>query len=242
MLLPFRCPDAADANGYRGFTAESCERDVDELVKEVIRPWINRCFLSTGLEKPPDDLHRFCVMKNGKFTIPRKYDIPSLPTRVIDVEGNNQTPYLRVRQPWTPHDEYERDPDCAHYLILSYCWGRTNEAAKTTKANLQERMEKLDISSFPKTIRDAIRLTKALGERYLWVDAVCIIQSSDGDNSDWEAEAPHMGDYYGNALCTIAAAGAADSADGCFLERTAQRFPVTVACKTGFPSVVAAKS
>ena len=167
-------------------------------------------------------------MKNLSVTIPRKYDVPSLPTRVIDVEGNNQTPYLRIRQPWNPRDKYERDPDCAHYLILSYCWGRSNEAAKTTKANLQERMKKLDVSSFPRTIRDAIRLTKALGERYLWVDAVCIVQKpSDGDNSDWMAEAPRMSDYYGNALCTIAATGAADSADGCFHERTAQRFPVT---------------
>ncbi|KAL2135825.1 hypothetical protein VTI74DRAFT_6754 [Chaetomium olivicolor] len=38
-----------------------------------------------------------------------------------------------------------------------------------------------------------------------------------------------MGEYYGNALCTIAATGAADCAEGLFMERPAQRYPA-VSC------------
>ncbi|KAM0260030.1 hypothetical protein ACHAPA_010476 [Fusarium lateritium] len=87
-------------------------------------------------------------------------------------------------------------------------------------------MKRIDINSLPKTIRDAIHLTRALGERYLFVDAVCIVQPSGDDNGDWLAEAPRMGDYYGNALCNISATGVADSADGFFHARTAQRLPV----------------
>ncbi|KAF4331634.1 Indole-3-acetaldehyde reductase (NADH), partial [Fusarium beomiforme] len=215
----------SDTKPIHRFTTESCQRDVDQLAKEVIRPWIDRCFLSTGFDNPPNNLHKYCIVKNKRWSMPRARDIPSLPTRVIDVGLNGTTPHLRVRHPWTPANRYERDPECAQYLILSYCWGRGNETAKTTKANLQERMKKIDVNSLPKTVRDAIHLTRALGERYLFVDAVCIVQPSGDDNGDWLAEAPRMGDYYGNALFTISATGVADSADGFFHERAAQRFP-----------------
>ncbi|KAH6871572.1 heterokaryon incompatibility protein-domain-containing protein, partial [Thelonectria olida] len=198
--------------------------DINNLAKEVIRPWIDRCFLSSGFGDSPG--HQFCILRNGSWSLPRVRDLPPLPTRVIDVGLKDQDISLRVRKPFFPGDKYEQDPDCAQYLILSYCWGRSNETAKTTKSNIQERMKRIDIGSLPKTIRDAIQLTRALGERYLWVDAVCIIQPVDGDNTDWLAEAPRMYAYYGNALCTIAATGAVDSASGSFIERPAQLFPV----------------
>jgi hypothetical protein len=56
-----------------------------------------------------------------------------------------------------------------------------------------------------KTIRDTIDLTRALGERFLWVDAVRIIQP-DGDDEDWRDQSPLMWQYYRDLVCTIAAA------------------------------------
>src|ERR1700761_6968494 len=56
----------------------------------------------------------------------------------------------------------------------------------------------------PRTIEDSIRLTKALGARYLWIDALCIVQ----DDSD-EIKKIHlekMDAIYSCSVVTIAAA------------------------------------
>ena len=55
-----------------------------------------------------------------------------------------------------------------------------------------------------------------MGVQYLWIDSLCIIQDS---ATDWEAEAARMGSYYSHALFNIAAAGASNSSQGCFMQR-----------------------
>ncbi|KAF5543203.1 hypothetical protein FPHYL_11318 [Fusarium phyllophilum] len=113
-------------------------------------------------------------------------------------------------------DELAKDRDFT-YLILSYCWGKgaSNSNARTTSSNLQSRLAGLDIETLPKTIQDAIFLTRLMRVKYLWVDATCIVQpEGPHDRGDWEAEADKMGDYYSNALCCIAASCASSSEDG----------------------------
>ncbi|KAI8251387.1 hypothetical protein K4K58_008837 [Colletotrichum sp. SAR11_239] len=102
-----------------------------------------------------------------------------------------------------------------------------NEPAKITRTNFQARKQRLEEWNFPKTIRDAIHLTRLMGIRYLWVDAVCIIQpsSQDQDLTDWEKEAPMMASYYSNARCLFSALAASDSGQGIFTERRAQKYP-----------------
>jgi hypothetical protein len=58
-------------------------------------------------------------------------------------------------------------------------------------------------SFLPRTIRDAILLTRALGFQYLWIDALCIIQDSPLDKA---ADINEMGSIYKNASMAIAAA------------------------------------
>ncbi|KAK4206045.1 hypothetical protein QBC37DRAFT_301586, partial [Rhypophila decipiens] len=52
------------------------------------------------------------------------------------------------------------------------------------------------------TFQDAIQVTRALGKKYLWIDALCIIQGPDGD---WKSEAETMANIFACAYCTIAA-------------------------------------
>jgi hypothetical protein len=67
-------------------------------------------------------------------------------------------------------------------------------------------------------MRDAILITKRFGVRYLWIDALCIIQDS---KDDWDDQAKQMARIYKNSLLTIAAAaGTADRAQGCFRTRS----------------------
>lgn len=64
-----------------------------------------------------------------------------------------------------------------------------------------------------------------VGVRFLRVDALCIIQPTPKDNTDWVHESTKMGHYYEGALFTIAAAAASDSTQGCCFERRGLRFP-----------------
>ncbi|KAH6993561.1 heterokaryon incompatibility protein-domain-containing protein [Fusarium venenatum] len=89
-----------------------------------------------------------------------------------------------------------------NYCALSYRWGPPEETLRTTDSNIDSMMSGIELSSLPGLLRDAVSLTRQLNVPYLWIDALCIIQ---GNKQDWEAEAPKMGEYYKNAILTIAA-------------------------------------
>jgi len=65
----------------------------------------------------------------------------------------------------------------------------------------------------PKTIRDAIEITRQLGIRYIWIDALCIVQD---DRLDWASESAKMGAIYSASFLTIAADSSVDCDGGCF--------------------------
>jgi hypothetical protein len=61
---------------------------------------------------------------------------------------------------------------------------------------------------FPRSFKDTIHITRRLGFRYLWIDALCISQD---DPADWNEEGPKMASYYGQSALMIAATTAEDS-------------------------------
>ena len=169
--------------------------------------------------------HASCNIPHGETKSQDTRQTPPLPTRVIDVGKAGDTPRLYVPR---LESSTSGSPVHADYLILSYCWGEGNATARTTKHNVDQRRAGLNMAELPQTILDAIDVTRAMGQRYLWVDAVCIIQHNPGeDSSDWANEAPLMGQYYQNALCSLAAAAAEDSRDGFLKERPAEIYPFT---------------
>jgi hypothetical protein len=74
----------------------------------------------------------------------------------------------------------------------------------------------LDISTLCKTMYDAVIVTRNLKLRYLWIDALCIIQD---DAEDWEREALSMSEVYAQSYITLAATSSADSDGGLFFTR-----------------------
>jgi hypothetical protein len=94
--------------------------------------------------------------------------------------------------------------DC-RYVALSYVWGddpffhsTTSEfTALQRKGALWERHTIL-----PKTIKDAILVVERMGERFLWIDSLCIIQD---DVVHKKEMIPAMGSIYMNSLFTIVA-------------------------------------
>jgi hypothetical protein len=76
------------------------------------------------------------------------------------------------------------------------------------------------MNDLPKTFKDAVQVTRALGKQHLWIDALCIIQTIQGEKEgDWKDQAGRMEQAFGSAYCTIAASPAVGRNEG-FLERT----------------------
>ncbi|KAG9191388.1 hypothetical protein G6011_09476 [Alternaria panax] len=92
--------------------------------------------------------------------------------------------------------------DGFEYLALSHMWGTdSSQQLRLTASTLQEYQEAIPRDMLPSIFTEAIRITRYLGFRYLWIDSLCIIQDS---KSDWTAEANMMSAVYNNAVCTIA--------------------------------------
>ncbi|KAH9203558.1 heterokaryon incompatibility protein-domain-containing protein [Leptodontidium sp. 2 PMI_412] len=112
----------------------------------------------------------------------------------------------------------------AQYIALSHCWGtlpeKQREKSRTTTSNEKEwRTKGFLVEDLTRTFQDAISVTRKLGQRYLWIDSLCIIQGKDGD---WATEATKMEAVFKNAYCTIAATSAKDSTEG-FLNRLEEK-------------------
>jgi len=102
------------------------------------------------------------------------------------------------------------------YIALSYVWG-SRPFFKTLKSTLPSLLlpgalqRRLDSLPIPRTILDTIGLVKALGDHYLWVDALCIPQD---DEDVKHAQICNMSAIYANACLTIVAAQGADAEFG----------------------------
>lgn len=133
--------------------------------------------------------------------------VPDYPDRVIDVGSSSGKEAIRV---------HESSPgEKGHYLALSYRWGK--DPIKLLEANVKTFKNALPIQSLPPVIRDAIKVTQILGIRYLWVDALCIIQDC---TAEWESEVQSMDQIYRQALLTIAAnVDSSDEEPGLFRKR-----------------------
>ena len=143
-----------------------------------------------------------------------------LPTRLLDVGSPGQEFIQLVLSKDISYT------GCTDYVTLSYCWGTKRNAACTTQENLIEQMSAIPTESLPRTIKDAVEVTRNLGVQYLWVDALCIIQVAASENKDWQSELPNMGRIYRHSLFTIAASSSEHNEAGLFYRAECSRWPV----------------
>lgn len=125
------------------------------------------------------------------------------------------------------------------WACLSYSWGG-DQPSKTTKANLGSRLESLPFAELPKTITDAIVVTARLGIKFLWIDALCLVQD---DANDVAHEIATMPEIYTSGLCTISASRASSSEEGFLQDHQADDMhhdPVVlrVTCPNGIPGQI----
>ena len=149
--------------------------DPQQIDLNLLSQWINHCLASHG---------------NGCSRSELSIPLPEI--LLIDVEEGCLTSMGLGTQ----------------YVALSYVWGHC-EALKLTKSNLmhlkKSRSIDIDIGNVQvtNTVRDAMRLVSLLGEKYLWVDCLCIVQ----DELDTkQLYLNSMASIYANAYFTIVAA------------------------------------
>ncbi|KAK5657375.1 hypothetical protein OQA88_2945 [Cercophora sp. LCS_1] len=142
-------------------------------------------------------LHDTCNANVVDYTLPRRLlDISDEENvRLVPTEGQN---LARA----TP------------YVALSYCWGKDGGNLCTHTTNLDEHMTGIPTVSLPQTVKGAILACRHLGQRYLWVDALCIVQD---DLEDKTTQIPQMADIYSGALLVLSAAGSSGVLEGCTL-------------------------
>lgn len=149
-------------------------------------PSILRAWLSTCQEEHGKDCQDQVVIRSRQETI-------AMPAWLVDVVDQCIVPC---------------DADISRYIALSYTWGSV-ECLKHTKGNIGRLKESGSLypdesSGIPQTVRDAMGITKLLGERYLWVDSLCVDQDEDTASKDLNSM-HHI--YHNSILCLVAWAG-----------------------------------
>jgi hypothetical protein len=132
-----------------------------------------------------------------------------LPTRILDLNAFNDPEKIRL---WETNGAANYEP----YVTLSYCWGSDASVhVRTTHSTLPAHLDSIFVQNLPQTYQDAIRITRHLGIRFLWIDSLCICQD---DLDDWTRESAAMQQVYAGAYLSIAADNAPSSTHG-FLKR-----------------------
>ncbi|EQL28281.1 hypothetical protein BDFG_08970 [Blastomyces dermatitidis ATCC 26199] len=96
--------------------------------------------------------------------------------------------------------------DIRRFVGLSYVWGAKPSSLLAATCATVDGMKKdggLPSSTMPRTIEDAITVCLQMGQRYLWVDRLCIIQDDVGDK---EAQIEAMDDIFSSAQIVLIAA------------------------------------
>jgi len=156
------------------------------LAQNLLRKWLGECSCS----------HQLCNSSEGGASAP--------PARLLSVANG--------RLHLVDMSEYQHRP---RYLTLSHCWGKI-DIITLTQNNKKEFEAAIPHESLCQTFKDAVALTRELGEEYIWIDSLCIIQD---DPEDWRREASKMSGVYGGSYLNIAASGACDGSVGLAFDR-----------------------
>ena len=146
-------------------------------------------------------------LRNASHTLCQLETESALPTRVIDV-GLSFTTSADVSL-------VETKGTRGDYMALSYCWGnpKVHKALKLVHSNFDRLKKQIPFKSLPLTLQHAVGLARRLELRYIWIDALCIIQD---DEKDWKTEAATMCDVFSRAAITVVACRSDGSSGGIF--------------------------
>lgn len=114
-----------------------------------------------------------------------------VPRRLLDL-GSDDMPKVSICTPSSLPIE--------SYVTLSHCWGGTLPC-RTLKSNLEDRQKSMELDGLPILFREAVSICRMMNVKFLWIDALCIVQD---DPDYWADQAEIMADIYRNAIFTLA--------------------------------------
>ena len=145
-----------------------------DVWSRILQTWISSCI----------DLHRECGTRELASVFPETTDI-----LLIDARR------LCLVKAQTSH----------RYIALSYVWGQVPQYS-TTSVNLEALLQPYSLlpvwDKIPRVVKEAIDLTDEIGERYIWVDSLCIVQD---DASLKHHQLQLMAEIYNSATTTVIA-------------------------------------
>ncbi|KAF2180946.1 HET-domain-containing protein [Zopfia rhizophila CBS 207.26] len=145
------------------------------------------------------------IRKSDALTASPNANSLSVPRRLIDISPGKELRIVDTSDIPSLHGGQANS-----FAALSYVWG-ANQNFILLGQNKDALMTSFDTRQLPQTIQDAVTVTRRIGLRYLWVDALCIIQDS---NEDKAQELPKMRQIYQCAAITIVAAVAKSASEG----------------------------
>lgn len=105
------------------------------------------------------------------------------------------------------------------YVTLSHRWGSSLHYTLDPSTDAELRAG-IKLERLPKTFRDAIKFASQLHNvGWIWIDALCIIQSGKDSKADWLHEAGLMQKVYRESYLNISATAASDSDMGLYFPR-----------------------
>jgi hypothetical protein len=225
LNVPFGALSASVSNGLdikilgppKEANMETQEFDVFMLPDAICLPKIRRAqFIPprTDLDLNLANIQRWiqgCEESHAKCREQSDY----LPMRMLDVMTGKDIIRLVESDSLPTHPPGHTG---LRYACLSHCWGQSRSRHLTKRGNLQRNLSGVPVAELPKTFRDAILVSRALGIHYLWIDSLCIVQD---DMGDWETHLEAMAHIYRNAYITLAAGASVDDEGGLF--RTVQK-------------------
>lgn len=156
-------------------------------VISITSKWLQQCCNS----------HRRCGLREPR----------PMPGRVVDISAGHEKLRLLKTSPG----------QLGVYAAISYSWGGAKSSMLRLKKHTQKALEsRFKLGDLVKLHQQGIQVAEELGYKYIWIDALCIIQD---DIQDWLDQSSLVPQIYGNADITIVAGRSHDARDG-FLEPT----------------------
>ncbi|KAG9251902.1 heterokaryon incompatibility protein-domain-containing protein [Emericellopsis atlantica] len=166
-----------------------------EASAEFIQSWIREC----------QTTHFLCGSDSLALELLGHGQTLGWPRRLLDLKAFEDQEKIRLI-------ETEGMVPQVEYCALSYSWG-LSKLYVLTSATLGDFHREIPLPTLPVLLRDAIQVARRLGFRYLWIDALCIMQDGGtlpAASDDWVDQAGKMSDIFGNATVTIAASECVD--------------------------------
>ncbi|RDW57119.1 hypothetical protein BP6252_13865 [Coleophoma cylindrospora] len=184
---------------YENFALEP---SMDNSVSwETVKAWVAEC----------KSQHSSCQEERANLRPARQ-----LPSRLIDVGVRDDFSDIRLCH------TADLQQDC-QWMTLSHCWGPQGLSCKLLRTHEKKLQERVEWETLSLTFQDAVRATRNIGKafdvRYIWIDALCIMQDSLEPGGDWDVESRKIGAIYSWSFLTLAACTGPDTTCGLFPER-----------------------